>query len=72
MTWLEASPMGYPLYRRFGYEDVEVQDLEITRKWNAVKVEGEDWGSNSAVGLAGELPEGSFRSVLMKRRPNII
>lgn len=62
--------MGYPLYRRFGYEDVEVQDIEITRRWNAVQLEGEDWGLNSAVALAGKLPEGLYRSVLMKRTPN--
>lgn len=71
-SWLAASPIGYPLYRRFGYEDVEVQDLEIARRWKAVKLEAEDWGTNSAVALAGELPEGLFRTVLMKRTPRSV
>ncbi|KAI3399569.1 hypothetical protein diail_6208 [Diaporthe ilicicola] len=68
-AWLEASPAGYSLYRRFGFEDVEVQDLKVTEKWGRVRSESEDWGAGSAVALAGELPEGSFRSAMMRRVP---
>ncbi|KKY30081.1 putative n-acetyltransferase-like protein [Diaporthe ampelina] len=35
-AWLEASPAGYSLYRRFGFEDVEVQDLKLTELWGPV------------------------------------
>ncbi|KAK2615479.1 hypothetical protein N8I77_002229 [Diaporthe amygdali] len=68
-AWLEASPAGYLLYRKFGFEDVEVQDLKVTETWGPVRSEGENWGAGSAVILAGELPEGSFRTVLMRRLP---
>lgn len=68
-AWLEASPAGYSLYRRFGFEDVDVQDLKLTELWGPVRTEGENWGAASAVALAGKLPDGSFRSVLMKRLP---
>lgn len=70
-TWLEASPPGYPLYRRFAYEDVDVQDLAVTERWGPVREEGEDWGQDAAVALAGELPRGSFRTVLMRRLPRV-
>lgn len=67
--WLEASPAGYPLYKRFGFDGVEVQDLNVTEMWGPVREEDEDWGGNSAVELAGELPEGVFRTVVMRRFP---
>lgn len=75
-TWLEASPQGYPLYRRFGYEDVDVQDLAVTERWGPVREEEEgeareDWGQNAGVALAGELPRGSFRTVVMRRLPRV-
>ena len=66
--WLEASPAGYPLYRRFDFEDVDVQDLDIAAFKATVK-EGQDWGTHSAVALAGPLPPGIHRSVLMRRTP---
>lgn len=70
VAYLEASPAGYPLYRRFGFEDLDVQDLSITEEpWGAVQREGEDWGANVAVALAGPKPDGAYRSVLMKRMP---
>ncbi|POS73694.1 hypothetical protein DHEL01_v207907 [Diaporthe helianthi] len=69
-AWLEASPVGYSLYKKFGFEPVEVADLKLTELWGAVKTdEGENWGEANAVELGGELPEGSFRSVMMKRLP---
>ncbi|KAH8785136.1 N-acetyltransferase-like protein [Diaporthe sp. PMI_573] len=68
-AWLEASPAGYSLYRKFGFEPVEVADLKLTELWGAVKsAEDENWGAASAVEL-GALPEGSFRSVMMRRLP---
>ena len=30
--WLEATPHGYPLYRRLGFEDVENADLDDVEK----------------------------------------
>lgn len=68
-SWLEASPQGYPLYRRFGYEDVDVQDVAVTERWGPTRAGGEDWGQGSAVALAGALREGCFRSVVMRRSP---
>jgi hypothetical protein len=69
VTWLEASPEGYYAYKKFGFKPVEVQDLKVTEKWGGVRRPDEDWGRNSAVELAGELPEGVFRSASMKRLP---
>lgn len=68
-AWLESSPVGYSLYRKFGFEPVEVADLKLTELWGAVNKDGENWGGANAVEVGGELPEGSFRSVLMKRLP---
>lgn len=68
-AWLEASPQGYPLYRRFGFEGVDVLDLEITERWGPRRAEGEDWGQGVDVDGAGELPRGYFRSAVMKRVP---
>lgn len=69
VAWLEASPHGYPLYRRFGFEDIEVQDLKVTELWGSVREEHENWGENSAVAFAGELPRGTARTVFMRRLP---
>lgn len=69
VAWLEASPAGYTLYRRFGYEDVEAQDLRVAELWGAVREEHENWGQDAAVDSAGPRPEGCFRNVVMKRLP---
>ncbi|KUI72740.1 Puromycin N-acetyltransferase [Cytospora mali] len=69
-TWLESSPAGYRLYRRFGFEDVDVYDNNITELWGPVRKQHENWGHTSAV--AGELPEGCYRTVIMRRFPQII
>lgn len=61
--------MGYTLYKKFGYEDVDVHEVDITERWGPVKSEDEDWGGNTAVALAGELRDGYFRIPLMKRVP---
>jgi hypothetical protein len=68
--WLESSPPGYSLYKRFGFEPVDVHDLKVTELWGATKLdEGENWGEASAVELAGELPKGCFRTAMMRRLP---
>lgn len=64
--YLEASPKGYPVYKKLGFEPIDVHDLDIKGLWNAPDDE-EDWGVNSAVEFAGPLPPGAFRSVIMKR-----
>jgi hypothetical protein len=68
-SWLEASPQGHPLYRRFGFEDVDVLDVHVTEKWGAIRSPNDDWGANAAVGLVGAPPEGIYRSVGMRRLP---
>ena len=65
-VYLEATPKGYPVYRKLGFEDLDVQDLPIKELWDAVDA-GEDLGVNSAVELAGPLPARTLRSVLMRR-----
>ncbi|KAK4167214.1 hypothetical protein QBC43DRAFT_331961 [Cladorrhinum sp. PSN259] len=65
---LEASPAGYPVYKRLGYEDVDVFDLKVTETWG-VKPEGRYWGKNNAVEIAGPAPEGVHRTVIMRRPP---
>lgn len=68
-TWLEATPAGYSVYRRGGFEDMDVQDLPISDLYKIVNTGSEDWGLNNAVGLVGPAPEGVYRCVMMKRVP---
>jgi len=49
-----------------------VQDLEITERFGAIHDGVEDWGTNSAVDLAGPLPKGVFRTVMMRREPQAV
>jgi hypothetical protein len=67
--WLEASPLGYPLYRRVGFQDVEVLDLRLTERWGAIRSADDNWGVNTAVELVGVAPDGVYRSVGMRRLP---
>ncbi|KAK4098602.1 hypothetical protein N658DRAFT_517913 [Parathielavia hyrcaniae] len=60
---LEASPAGYSLYRKFGYEDVDVLDLNVTETWGVANTDGSDWGANNAVSLAGAVPDGILRTI---------
>jgi hypothetical protein len=66
---LEASPVGYGLYRKFGYEDVDVLDLNVTEIWGVANTDGSNWGATNAVTLAGPAPDGVLRSVIMRRPP---
>ncbi|GAB1310616.1 Puromycin N-acetyltransferase [Madurella fahalii] len=66
---LEASPVGYSLYKKFGYEDVDVLDTRITETWGVANTNGSNWGTNNAVALAGPAPEGVMRTVIMRRPP---
>lgn len=66
---LEASPVGYGLYKKYGFEDIDVLDNPVTEKWGAVNKDGSNWGANNAVALAGKAPEGVMRTVLMRRPP---
>ncbi|SPQ18401.1 b69f7669-16fd-4477-8f2e-bb0d450bfff0 [Thermothielavioides terrestris] len=69
---LEASPVGYALYRKFGFEDVDVHDLNITQIWGVSNVNGSNWGANNAVALAGPAPEGVMRTVIMRRPAKLV
>lgn len=71
-SYLEASPYGYSVYKRLGFEDVAVMDFDMTGKWGAVKEEGRNWGEQNAFELGGPLPTGLMRSVIMKRKPGIV
>ncbi|KAB5518085.1 N-acetyltransferase-like protein [Coniochaeta sp. 2T2.1] len=64
--WLEASPKGYGLYRRFGFEDVDMLETDLQR-WGAVRKPDENWGANCAVDRFGVAREGVYRSVGMRR-----
>ncbi|CAP60181.1 uncharacterized protein PODANS_1_4960 [Podospora anserina S mat+] len=66
-TRLESSPVGYAVYRKFGFEDVDVLDMKVKETWGVTKEEGRYWGENNAVALAGPVPEGVMRSVIMRR-----
>lgn len=66
---LEASPVGYNLYRKFGFEDVDVLDVKITETWGVSNTDGSNWGANNAVALAGQLADGVQRTVIMRRPP---
>ncbi|KAK3989994.1 hypothetical protein QBC44DRAFT_265984 [Cladorrhinum sp. PSN332] len=65
---LEASPVGYPVYKRLGYEDLDVLDTKVTETWG-VKRDGRYWGANNALDIAGPVPEGVHRTVIMRRPP---
>lgn len=66
---LEASPVGYSLYKKFGYEDVDVLDTKVTETWGVANTDGSNWGANNAVALAGPAAEGVMRTVIMRRPP---
>ncbi|KAK1829926.1 puromycin N-acetyltransferase [Podospora conica] len=66
-SWLVASPEGYPVYKKFGYQDVAVMDFDVTGDWGITKTEAWNWGATSALDIAGPLPEGHSRSVFMRR-----
>jgi GNAT superfamily N-acetyltransferase len=66
---LEASPVGYGLYRKFGFEDVAVVDVKVTEQWGRTNANGSNWGANNAVPLAGPLADGVQRTVIMRRPP---
>ncbi|KAL2157967.1 hypothetical protein VTH06DRAFT_4776 [Thermothelomyces fergusii] len=66
---LEASPVSYSLYKKFGYEDMAVLDLEITKTWGRARPPGSNWGENNAIDLAGAVPDGAQRIVIMRRPP---
>lgn len=68
-SWLSASPNGYPLYRRFGFEDVEALDVDVARYGAGAQREDEIWGHSSGVATAGPLAKDHFRTMVMKRVP---
>ncbi|MCJ1447174.1 MAG: hypothetical protein MMC23_007684 [Stictis urceolatum] len=71
--YLEASPAGYGTYRRAGFEDLDVLDLELGR-WGTVMTDEErtakakTWGEGNGEGVGGKLREGRHRTVFMVRR----
>jgi predicted N-acetyltransferase YhbS len=66
-SWLLASPEGYPVYRKFGYQNVAVMDFDVTGTWGITKTEAWNWGATHALDIARPLPEGFSRTVLMRR-----
>jgi hypothetical protein len=69
VSWLEASPYGYPLYKRYGYKDIAVIDFTAPETWGGTPPEDRDWGENSALEIGGPLAVGELRQVSMKRLP---
>jgi ribosomal protein S18 acetylase RimI-like enzyme len=67
---LEASPVGYGLYRKFGFEDIAVVDVKVTENWGVTNTNGSNWGANNAILLAGPLADGAQRTVIMRRPSN--
>ncbi|KAM7194032.1 hypothetical protein V8F20_008128 [Naviculisporaceae sp. PSN 640] len=65
-TQLEASPPGYPLYKKAGYQPVGKHDLEVIKTYGGVREEGESFGENSVDDL-GPLAEGTYRTAIMSR-----
>ncbi|KAG7292835.1 hypothetical protein NEMBOFW57_002880 [Staphylotrichum longicolle] len=62
-----SSPVGYAVYKKFGYEDVDVLDLNVTETWGIANTAGSYWGERNAVSLAGPAADGVLRSVIMRR-----
>jgi GNAT superfamily N-acetyltransferase len=68
-TWLESTPVGYPVYIGYGFEAVDTHDLEIVKRFGALRREGEDWGETTALEVLGPLPPGHFRTPMLRRAP---
>jgi hypothetical protein len=70
--YLEASPPGYPVYSRLGFEDLEVLDLDLKtakiEKSEAERSDSRSWGGEYGREVGGEPGEGIFRTVLMVRK----
>jgi len=67
--YLESSPSGYNMYKKHGFESIEVLDLNIGDLYGAVRNDGDNWGAGGGVEIGGPLPEGWYRSVVMRRLP---
>ncbi|KAJ3033943.1 hypothetical protein HDV00_005628 [Rhizophlyctis rosea] len=71
--WLEASPAGYPLYRKLGFEDAAVSDVDLVGRHKLEPTDAErqqdlrTWGKECGTGVGGPLRDGWFRTVIMKR-----
>lgn len=66
--WLTSTPAGYWVYRKHGFVDIDIMDLDLCR-WGVCKTnESEDWGEKLGIELAGVAKDGSYRVVLMRRR----
>ncbi|KAK1757817.1 hypothetical protein QBC47DRAFT_165683 [Echria macrotheca] len=67
VSYIEASPHGYSVYKKQGFEDVLALDFKVTETWGAIKEEGRNWGENNAVEIGGPLAPGCLRTVVMRR-----
>lgn len=63
---LEASPPGYPLYKKAGYLPVGKHDLEVIKTYGGTREVGESFGENTVDDL-GPLGEGIYRTSIMLR-----
>jgi hypothetical protein len=68
---LEASAVGYGLYRKCGYEDLDVVDIRITELWGVTNTDGANWGENNALAVGGPVAQGCYRNVIMRRPPKL-
>ena len=66
-SWLVASPEGYAVYKKFGYQDMSTMDFDLKGTWGITKTDAWNWGAMNALDIAGPLPEGFSRSVFMRR-----
>lgn len=68
-TFLEGTPAGYKLYRRKGFENIGVFDMELTKRWGLERRPDEDWGQDMGADQYGRGAEGCLRTIGMRRPP---
>ncbi|KAJ2970228.1 hypothetical protein NQ176_g8289 [Zarea fungicola] len=64
--WLTSTPVGYRVYQKIGFKDIDVVDFNLSR-WGLCKLdESEDWGEKLGIAIAGVVENGWYRQILMK------
>lgn len=58
--------VGYVVYWKFGFEDVDVLDMKVKEIWGVIKEEGWYWGENNVVVFVGLVFEGVMWFVIMR------
>ena len=50
-SYLESSPYGYRLYKRYGFEEIAYLDYEVNKRWYVPAQFFLLWGKSTDIGL---------------------